>query len=351
MNLMRLPRVAAILLSGTIMLIPCLRAWDHGGHTLVNQGALAALPADFPDFPRVATNAARIAFLSGEPDRWSHAIDLPLKHKDWLDHFCDLEQIPAAGLDFTKLPSLRYDFVVAFSAGRSSRPEKFPAIDPKRNNDHTQQWPGFLPWAVVENYGRVKAAFSTLKAYEELGTKDEIANAQATVVYWMGVLGHYVGDCAQPLHTTDHYNGWAGENPHGYTTSNKFHTWVDSGFLNKAGIVPGSASLPAVPAQPIPLTPRPDGRDPVFVAVLEFILQQHQFVEPLYQLEKAGKLGVDQQPVTDEARAFFTRQLAAGSEMLGALWLTAWQTAPREAYLRGLLLRRNAAAGAAAKAP
>ena len=34
----------------------------------------------------------------------------------------------------------------------------------------------------------------------------------------MGVMGHYVGDCAQPLHTTKHHNGWVGENPHGYTT-------------------------------------------------------------------------------------------------------------------------------------
>lgn len=351
MNLFSRNFSSASLLLGAMWLGSPLRAWDHGGHTLVNQGALAALPAEFPDFARAPANVERIAFLSGEPDRWSHALDLPLKHKDWLDHFCDLEQIPAAGLDFATVPSLRYDFVVAFAGGRAGHSENFPPIDPKRNIDHTQQWPGFLPWAVTENYGRVKAAFSALKAYEELGTKEEIANAQATVIYWMGILGHYVGDCAQPLHTTNHYNGWSGDNPNGYTTSTKFHTWIDSGFLNKAGIVPGRAALTISTVQPIALTPRTDGRDPVFVAVLEFMRRQNQLVEPLYQLEKAGKLGIDQQPVTDEARVFLERRLREGSEMLGALWLTAWRAAPREAFLRGLLLRRNAAAGGGAAVP
>lgn len=47
----------------------------------------------------------------------------------------------------------------------------------------------------------------------------------------MGVMGHYVGDLTQPLHTTKNYNGWVGENPAGYTTSKGFHAWIDGGFL------------------------------------------------------------------------------------------------------------------------
>ncbi len=311
---------------------------------MISRGALGALPSSFPGFVRTPVNAERIAFLAGEPDRWSHALDLPLKHKDWLDHYCDLEQIPAAGLDFATVSSLRYDFVLAFAAGRAAHPERFPVIEARRNADQTQQWPGFLPWAVAENYGRIKAAFSALKAYEEAGTSGEIANAQATVVYWMGVLGHYVGDCAQPLHTTDNYNGWVGENPKGYTTSNKFHTWIDSGFLAKAGMNPSSVVLQLPAARPIALVARSDGRDPVFVAALEFIRRQNQFVEPLYQLEKAGKLGIDQQPVTGEARGFFENRLREGGEMLAALWVTAWRAALPEPYLRGELLKRQATA-------
>ena len=39
----------------------------------------------------------------------------------------------------------------------------------------------------------------------------------------MGVMGHYVGDGSQPLHTTVHFNGWVGDNPKGYTTKQTFH--------------------------------------------------------------------------------------------------------------------------------
>jgi len=45
-------------------------AWDYEGHRLVNQLALASLPADFPGFVRAPATAERIAFLAGEPDRW-----------------------------------------------------------------------------------------------------------------------------------------------------------------------------------------------------------------------------------------------------------------------------------------
>ena len=50
------------------------------------------------------------------------------------------------------------------------------------------------------------------------GTPEEIANAQADFIYVMGVMGHYVGDGSQPLHTTMYFNGWVGDNPNGYTT-------------------------------------------------------------------------------------------------------------------------------------
>ncbi len=342
-----LVRTRACLLLAVPLVAAPLRGWDHPGHMLVNQGALASLPATFPSFVRNAGNTDRIIFLSGEPDRWSHAVDLPIRHKEWLDHFCDLEQVTDAGLTFATISSLRYDFMLAFAGGRAGHSEKFPAIEAKKNTDHTQQWPGFLPWTVAENYGRLKATFAAWKAYEELGTAEEKANAQANVVYLMGVLGHYVGDCAQPLHTTNNYNGWVGQNPNQYTTSTKFHSWADSGFLAKAGMGPGTFALNMAPAQPISLAARTDGRDPVFVAVLEFLLRQYELVEPLYQLEKAGKLGLDQQPVTNEARVFFERRLQEGGGMLGRLWLTAWQAAAPDAYLRGILLKRRAAAGGA----
>ena len=87
----------------------------------------------------------------------------------------------------------------------------------------------------------------------------------------------------------------------------------------------------------------------VFVAVFEFLRTQHRQVEPLYQLEKDGKLGQGDRPMTDEARAFVERQLLEGSQMLGALWLTAFRGAVPDTYLRSALIKRQT--GGAATAP
>lgn len=342
--------LALLLLSAT-----ALRAWDYEGHRIVNQLALASLPADFPAFVHEPAAAERIAFLAGEPDRWKNSSDLPLRHYNGVDHYLDLEELADAGIDVNQLPSMRYDFVVQFAAGRAAHPGNFPAIDPKKNTEHSREWPGFAPWAIAEYYGKLKSEFSYLKAFQELGTPEEVANAQANIIYTMGVMGHYVGDCSQPLHATKHHNGWVGPNPNGYTTWSGVHQWIDGGLIAKAGIK-ARAILPRVtPAQPIALTPQADGRDPLFVAVISYLQETLTRVEPLYQLEKAGKLGdtyakehgkgQDTEVVSAEGQAFIQDQLLRGGETLGSIWLTAWRNSPPDTFLHSVLLKRQAAKG------
>ena len=320
------------------------RGWDYAGHRIVNQLGLAALPADFPAFVREPANAERIAFLAGEPDRWRSAPDLPLRQYNGLDHYFDFEQLADAGLDPATVSSLRYEFAAQFAAGRAAHPEKFPAIDPAKNPEHVREWPGFAPWAITEYYGKLKAAFSYLKAYEEAGTPEEIANAQADIVYLMGVMGHYVGDCAQPLHLTVHHNGWVGDNPQGYTTWNGFHAWVDGGIIAKAGLRAAELIPQVAPARPLALAGRPEGRDPAFAAVLDYLRAQQKFVEPLYALEKAGQISREKnEPIAPDGRAFIASRLLAGGEMLGSVWLTAWKQAGPDVFLRAQLLKRSAA--------
>ena len=320
-----------------------LSAWDAPGHRIVNQLALDSLPADFPAFVHEPAAVVRIAFLAGEPDRWSHAVDLPLKHNNWPDHYLDVEQLPDAGLDPMTVSSFRYDFVAAFSKGREAHADKFAAIDSAPDPDHTRHWPGFLPWTVTESYGKLKAAFSALKVYQELGTPEEIANAEADVIFQMGTMGHYVGDLSQPLHTTIHHDGWSGANPHGYYVGKGYHTWIDSGLIAKAGIKAADIEPRLTPAQPLSLALRTDERDPIFVATMDFLLEQNKLVEPLYQMDLEHKLGRVNSPVSPEARALIEGQLCKGGELLGGLWLTAWRAAQPESYLRSVLMKRKIA--------
>ena len=225
---MKIYPFSCLLLLATGVLWPVtLQAWDYNaGHRIVNQLALASLPPEFPAFVKTAGNAERIAFLSGEGDRFRNVEEGAMRQSggSWEDHFLDIEKLADAGLDPATVSSFRLNFAVDFAAGRKAHADRFPVIDPARNANQTAQWEGFLPWRISEDYLRLKSAFSYLKVFEELGTPEELANAQANVVYYMGVMGHFVGDAAQPLHTTFRYNGWTGDNPNGYTTWNGLHS-------------------------------------------------------------------------------------------------------------------------------
>jgi len=324
-------------------------AWDYEGHHAINELALASLPADFGGFTLTSAMRNRIAFLAGEPDRWRNVGDLPLKHVNGPDHYIDLEDLKLYGLTPETLPLLRYDMVADIARERTAHPEKFPPIDPARDADHTRELSGFLPWAITENYEKLKSCFSYLKTFQKYGgTPEEIADAQANIVYVMGVMGHYVGDGSQPLHTTMYFNGWIGNNPHGYTTNQKFHAWIDGGYFHKTGgIDVGGLAGKIHVAQRLVNANQPDG---MFHDVVEFLFEQNKLVEPLYELEKEGKLsGEGDQGLA--GRTFLDGQLVKGGQMLGDIWYTAWLEAPEDQYLQTQLAQRNAAPPGTMKKP
>ena len=325
--------------------LPTLRAWDYEGHRVVNRLALESLPTNFPAFVRVADAQQRIIFLGGEMDRWRNTPDLLLRHVNNPDHFLDLEDLEPYGLSATNLSHFRHEFVAELGAIRAANPEKFPAIEPTRDADRTKWLPGFLPWAIAEQYAKLKSAFSYLRAYEEAGTADEITNARANVIYLMGVMGHVVGDAAQPLHTTRHYNGWVGANPRGYTTYLTFHRRLDGGYFQKAVQNKDALLTRLRPARTLPKANPAVPRADVFPEAMEFILQQHPHVETLYEFEKTGKL-TGEGEMGREGLKLLSEQLLKAGQLLGDLWLTAWQEAPTDLYLKSSLARRNAAAEA-----
>lgn len=345
MNLRALP--VAVALTAASFLQSAI-AWDYDGHRLVNQIALGSLPTNFPAFVSAPEAQERIAFLGGEPDRWRNSPDLPLRHASSPDHFIDLEDLAPLELDPEKLPHFRYELMARIAITRDKHPERFPAIDPAKDADKTRAQAGYLPWTIAENYARLKSAFSYLKAFEEGGTPDEIANARQNVVYYMGVMGHFIGDAAQPLHTTKHYNGWIGDNPKGFTTTNRFHSWIDGGYLKKVGIGFKDVRERIRPAAQLPKGDSPAQRADVFPDAMRFIREQFELVEPLYQLEKDGKLtGEGERGI--EGKEFLAKQILKAGQMLGDLWLTAYLEAPTDTYLKSALAQRKLTNGAPAR--
>jgi hypothetical protein len=314
-------------------------AWDYEGHRLVNQLALASLPTNFPAFALSPEARERIAFLAGEADRWRNSPDLTLKHCNGPDHYFDMDDLSALGMEPARLSPFRYVFTAQLAAARAAHPGKLEPIDAAKDADQTKALFGYLPWTIAEYYGKLKSGFSSLREFEAAGTPEEIANARQNILYIMGVMGHFVGDAAQPLHTTKHYNGWVGDNPKRYTTNKTFHSWIDGGYFNKVGVERDPLFKQVRAARPLADTAGGLHTN-LFPVVMTFLAAQFQKVEPLYQLDKEyrlpGRTGVD-----PKGYEFMTRQLLEAGQMLGDLWFTAWQHAPPDMYLRSALARRK----------
>jgi hypothetical protein len=340
-------RLAAATL-GTLALVlfasPPVLAWDYTYHRLINEAALASLPTNFPAFVRTPAAADRIGFLSGEPDRWRNVHDVCFSHCSAPDHYLDMEELAVYGLKPEALPPFRYEFAAELIGFRKAHPDKCPPINEARNEDHTRELIGFVPWAITENYGKLKSGFAYLKTFDQDGgTPEEIANAKENIIYVMGTMGHFVGDAGQPLHTTIHHHGWVGANPQNYRTNSNFHSWIDSGYLNKVGGVKlEELESKLHPAQLVTIEGRPAKPEEMFQAMALFLIGQNKLVEPLYQLDKDGKLSGDGEKGA-EGKAFLVEQMAKSAQLLADIWYSAWQQAPPDTFLKSQLARRHAA--------
>ena len=100
------------------------------------------------------------------------------------------------------------------------------------------------------------------------------------------------------------------------------------------------------PAQPVSISGRPAKPEEMFQAAMLFLIEQNKQVEPLYQLDKDGKLSGEGEKGL-EGKAFLESQLLKSGQLLGDFWYSAWEQAPPDSFLKGQLAKRKRAASAA----
>ncbi len=294
-------------------------AWDADGHRAVTSLAIEGISPQGPTWLKDKSVARRVADQSTVPDRWRGVKISQLQHANNPDHYFDVEDLAAYDLDLRRIASLRLEFVKQLLEIRVAKGWKLPPkpINPARDPDKTQEWPGFLPFAIVEQYGKVQSAFKVIRVLEAMkdpARAHQLEQAKADATVHLGILAHYVGDAAQPLHTTKHHHGWVGDNPKGYTTDRGFHSYIDGGILRHHRI---DAETVRSACQFNRLV---DGADP-WNDVLAHLERSHAQVEPFYELKRTGDLEKETGKKAVEAR------LADGATMLAALVEAAWKAA------------------------
>mgnify|MGYP002622525019 CR=1 FL=1 len=265
--------------------------WGYQGHEMATRAALSILPADVPAFFHDAGD--QLVYLSPEPDRWRIRAFPELDRAGDYDHYVDLENLPEGALDARD----RFAYLARLhDAGVSAREG------------------GLLLFRIVELHQRVVSLWERWHAEEDPRRR---AFIEARIIDDAGVLGHYVTDASQPHHTTIHFDGWAKEasNPEGFSTERGFHAQFETRFVNAHVTVEDlTRGLPAAPRSL---------QGPARPAVLEHILEAHARLETLYRLERDVGFAATGE-AHPEAKAFAVERLGAGSEMLAALWWSAY---------------------------
>jgi hypothetical protein len=149
-------------------------AWEKHGHSLICEAAAYALAGQTPFLKSVSFD---LGYYCNVPDMiWKREKTYKIEREE---HFMDLEIFKRAMGDKPEWIKDRVQFFKKYPAAKES---------------------GTAFWRISE-------------LCQELGkirTKIEAAKSETLISEWLtvaGTLGHYVGDLAQPLHTTENYDG------------------------------------------------------------------------------------------------------------------------------------------------
>jgi hypothetical protein len=294
-------------------------AWGPDGHRFINRNAALHMPKEMPAFFRNA--ADRMEYLGSEPDRWRSTSEPSLKNAQEPEHFIDLELLE----DFGELPRKRFDFYRKLEAFRASDAPANAAVvaiagqTPPMQAKHDLLVPekvGLQPWIAIEVYERLIVAFREYRQLRKDGKPTKAAEENA--VFYAGWLGHYVGDAANPMHTSIHYNGWVGPNPNGYTTDRGIHSDFETRFVHDNFKLQDIAPL---------LHPAKRIEGDVFSDYVLYLRDSNRLIEKTYELEKSGAF---KGSGTAEGREFVAQRLATGTQKLMDLCYTAWLESEKE---------------------
>ena len=301
-------KIVACLFAVSALIAPRLAAaWGATGHRLIGRLAIEALPSTLPAFLQSPTAAFAIGELAREPDRWKGAGQ---PHDGDLDpgHFLDLGD----------------DGRIFGGPSLADLPPNRQAYETALREVGVSQWQvGYLPYSIIEGwqqlakdfaYWRVEsfAARSVADPRHRAWIAADAARRESLIMRDMGVLAHYVGDGSQPLHVTEHFNGWGPfPNPQGFT-QDKVHAAFEGAFVR--------ANVHAADVRAV-MAPYHDCACSIRSRTITYLEQTNSKVETFYRLQKAGAFA------DGDARgqAFAARRLAAGADELRDLIVDAWK--------------------------
>lgn len=296
-------------------------AWGERGHDLITRVAVQNLRSLTDDNQAVVKPfVARdhmLAHLSNVPDivwRAPYMSDAD-RTANFSTHFINLERVYEDVGSWEDLP-MDYLQYTKDAKAKELRPTEV----------------GTAPWRILQLYGQLVAA---LQEASNVTTEKELEDRVNKALLYAGIMSHFVGDLANPHHTTANYDGQlTGQRGlHGYFETDvvaelpmdlalEIQTQAKESWLNAYSEIEKADIL----------------GDPQKL-VWALLANSHRNLPRLLALDKKHSLlkpGKDDKDyaerktpkqVAEQYQSFAVERLAVGASALSQLWLLAWQEA------------------------
>ncbi len=192
---------------------------------------------------------------------------------------------------------------------------------------------GHAPYRVQQLSQELTRMFSELKKMEAdpKATKEAKAALTDQALLYAGVLAHFIGDLANPHHTSQDYDGWLSDQGglHSYFESEQVD--VQGLDLEQAMFSQAQKDQPALQifgkATKDPLTMAWDlaSASHTRLETLLEIDRKYSLIKKSDQVKRSKALRKAPSEVATEYRSFLVERLAAGADALATVWIAAWE--------------------------
>ncbi len=274
----RIPQLSVLLF---VVLTSPAWAWWGGGHDILTQATIKALPDELPEFFRSASGKAMIAHCAYDPDISKNRDMAHARAAEYGEHYFDLELIKDNPVPVDR------DAFIELCAELNLVPRKV----------------GYLPYAVAEWTERLAIAFAEYRKWPD----NPIIQYKCYV--YAGFLAHYAQDMVQPLHLTIHFDGIV----------QKDGTKLHSGIHEK---VDSSIEMLKLDPNELAKDQNVERVGELFPAIVKQLKNGHRLVDKVYELVEQYQTLKEPSP---ELLKFTKEQSREGVRWTASLYLTAWK--------------------------
>jgi hypothetical protein len=316
-------------------------AWGERGHNAIARVA-TRLVADQKDPATAAFGSVlqsrehMLGHLANVPDIVWRSAGPEIDAMNAPSHFIDLDYILPADKKF-----LAKDFPTDFEAFRKAISnncgKKELHCAPGETETAKLAKTGHAPFRIQQLSQELTLVLSEVKKLE--GDPKAKPEAKAELMdkafLYAGIMAHFIGDLANPHHTSMDYDGW-------HTDQGGLHSYFESDQVDAQSLDLEQAMFnEAIKNQPAIKMFGKSKQDPLLMA-WELTAASHQRLDKLLQLDrkfslvkksdqlkriraerKASKL------VAKDFRSFLVERLSVGADGLAAFWIAAWDAAGR----------------------